>query len=479
MRTLYIDCFSGVAGDMMLGALLDLGEREGLTLSALREALTSLDLPPWQIEVEERSKRGIRGLKVMISASGVEEPPPIPYDPTSSAPQGDRPQEGMIGDIESHDPSSNTSSDHRDAHEHEHGYTYRGIRHMLSDSTLDPDVKDRALSVFDALAMAEGKVHGCAPQEVHFHEVGMVDSVLDIVGSAWCLTQLKINRVHFAPPPVGRGWIRCAHGVMPLPAPATAHLLEGLEVIPSTLERELVTPTGAAMIKAWADEVTSTLPLGTLARVGWGAGGMDLPDRPNLIRGFIFECSEISSKTQLSPSQEMTCLLETNLDDCSAELIAHACALFLEAGAFDVWQSPITMKKGRSAISLSVLCRTQDQELFERLIFNHTSTLGIRSSYIGRRVLRRSMYHIPIGRGTVRVKVGWVGLSTDGAQISNIAPEYEDAARLAQQRSAPLKEIYEEVIAEARRLLLDPTARDSLERDSLKRDSLERDSLPQ
>ena len=474
MRTLYIDCFSGLAGDMMLGALLDLGAAtEGVTLSALREALTSLDLPPWQIEAEERIKSGVRGLKVMISASGIEEPPSPPYDPTASADQAP-PQEGMTEDVETHNPSSDVSSDHGAPHEHEHGYTYRGIRHMLSDSTLDPDVKDRALSVFDALAMAEGKVHGCAPQEVHFHEVGMVDSVLDIVGSAWCLTRLKINRVHFAPPPVGRGWIRCAHGVMPLPAPATAHLLEGIEVIPSTLERELVTPTGAAMISAWADEVTSTLPRGTLVRVGWGAGGMDLADRPNLVRGFIFETSERTSAPHLSPSQEMSCLLETNLDDCSAELIAHACALFLEAGALDVWQSSITMKKGRSAIRLSLLCRTQDQALFERLIFNHTSTLGVRSSYVGRRVLRRSMYHIPIDRETVRVKVGWVGQSIDDAQISNIAPEYEDAARVALQRSIPLKEIYEEVIAEARRLLLDPTARHSLERDSLERDSLPR-----
>ena len=173
---------------------------------------------------------------------------------------------------------------------------------MLEGSKLSEGVKRRALSVFEALAAAEGKVHGVSPEEVHFHEVGMVDSVVDICGACWCLEELGVSEVVSAPPPVGRGWVRCAHGVMPLPAPATAELLKGLRLTPTPLTRELITPTGAALLKGWGAQISDLLPSTTLYAVGWGAGQADLPDRPNLLRAMLFGAVEPFVKSPVEPS---------------------------------------------------------------------------------------------------------------------------------------------------------------------------------
>ena len=452
----------------MLGALLDIAVPLGLSLDQLKTTLSLLDLPPWELHIEERFKMGIRGLKVTIKTSGEVEKPA---------------QAVNLSKVEVlHSPPHQHPLSHLHQHpdQHSHGYSYKEIRDRILTAHLSEGVQRRSLEVFEALAEAEGKVHGCTSRDVHFHEVGMVDSVVDIVGSAWCLEWLQVKKIYSAPPPIGRGWIKCAHGVMPLPAPATSHLLEGLSIISTSLEEELVTPTGAAMLRVWTSKIISVFPALPIKAVGWGAGGRELPDRPNLLRVFLFN-SSIESSVDQEPDQQPVSLptqrcwkLEVNLDDITPELLAHLCGELINEGALDVWQTPIIMKKGRAAMTLSVLCTLEDLERMERLILQRSTSLGVRRSILERSTLPRSTHMISTPHGEAQVKIAWTpprwnghahdvyeNLQRDEDQKSvkeheelesvlNIAPEYEDAARLAQSTGLPLKNIYSLISTYAR-----------------------------
>ena len=459
MRVLYLDCFSGVSGDMALGALLDLlatlrgVSAEGVA-GELRAALKGLVLPPWTLEVGDRLKLGVRGLKVTIRARGVEEGPapahaPAPAPAPAHAPIARFAPAAVLAP--SRAPSRAPAAPAQYAHEgnaHAHGYTYAQLRALLTSGGLSEGVRARALSVFDALAAAEGRVHGCAPEAVHFHEVGMVDSVLDVVGASWCLEALGVGEVRSAPPPVGRGWVRCAHGVMPLPAPATAHLLEGMSVTSTEHKRELVTPTGAALLRGLRAEVTEQLPRAPLRLlgVGWGAGSLDLEDRPNLLRVMLFEPPSPSpSRPQPSESPpdappRQCWLVESNIDDSTPERLAFACEQLLRAGALDVWQGAITMKKGRAAVTVSALCALRDLEAIEQVFLCETSALGVRRSLVERSVLPREVVRVSTPYGEGRVKVA---LRPDGAR--SVAPEYEDVARLAREGGVGFEEVFEQL----------------------------------
>ncbi|MEE2644798.1 MAG: nickel pincer cofactor biosynthesis protein LarC [Myxococcota bacterium] len=449
-RLLYIDCFSGVAGDMFLGALIDLG----LPIGDLEATLRTLDLPSWTLESHRVEKQGISGLKIHFrTRSGESEPAATPTEPDH--PTAAHPTSGPLAHHgHGHDEVISEQGDRV------HGHRRAGeIKRLIRDAALPTEVQRRALEAFTCLAEAEGRIHDVEPDEVHFHEIGMLDSVLDIVGCAWGLWRLGIDRVESAPPPIGRGWIRCAHGNVPLPAPATSLILEGCPIEACALRRELVTPTGAAILRCWSDHF-GELPAGALVKVGWGAGTIDLPDRPNLLRLFLLErplhlqrddrvaqlhaaVGEAARSADLGEEQELhgggrvLVHLEANIDDRSGELIAHLSQALFEAGARDVWSSPIFMKKGRPGVLLSCLADPEHVETLEARIFAEGASGGVRRQLCWRESLPRRWLEVELEGATVRVKV------FGGDLPLRVDPEYADCAALSRARQRPLQEIYD------------------------------------
>ena len=469
MRTLYIDCFSGLAGDMMLGALLDLSEQLGVkdqvNTTSLFEALSAIPLPPWQIEVDTCHKQGIRGLGVKITTpwgeERVEDAVLEHYDPINSSYHEHTHSESYHHDtssseilrIDKEDESNHaqTRARHQNHSNHEHGLSLAQIISLIDASPVPQQVKQRSQEVFDILGVAEGRAHGIAPLDVHFHEVGMVDSIVDIIGSAWCLTKLNITHIISAPPPLNRGWVKCAHGVMPLPTPATGFILEGIETIQSPHQVELITPTGAAMLRAWSHTITATWPTDPAIAMGWGAGKRDLPDRPNLLRVVLSESKQSGQQSSSSPPT-ICWLIEANIDDQSPEAIATAKGLLLSAGALDVWLTAIVMKEGRSAVKLSVLCVAERIAELERLLLIHSSAIGCRRTRWERTVLPRRFLKVVTSIGTCQVKV----TQLPDAKTSDhwrIKVEHRDARHLARQNDLSVAEVERRVLDQAHLLL--------------------------
>jgi len=385
VNTAYFDAFSGLSGDMTVGALLHLG----VSLDALREELRKLPLAGYRLKQGERTVSGIRAIKF---------------------------------DVEVHDPL--------------HERSFRAIARMLRESSLMPQVKDTALRIFTVLAEAEGRVHGVAPEAVHFHEVGAIDSIVDIVGVAFGLYFLGVEQVYVSPLPMGKGLVPSRHGVLPVPGPATVELLKGMPVRLGDGDAEMVTPTGAAIIAALAKQ--SVIPLFVPSAVGYGAGERTLADRPNLLRIVL-------GTSQESPREEQLLMIETNIDDLNPELYEYVMERLFVAGARDVFFSAIHMKKNRPGILLQVLCEPADRERLSAVIFSETSTIGLRSYLVARVALRRESKDVATAYGAVRVKLAY---GPDGRV--NAAPEYEDCKRLAQETQTPLKVVYEAAVAAAR-----------------------------
>ena len=385
-RILYIDCFAGIAGDMMLGALCDLGVE---VRGAVEAELARLPLGGFHLEVRRESRGGIEASRVQVVLESEDEP----------------------------------------------CRTYADIRSMLEAAPLDPEARRRALETFEALAIAEGRVHGRPPEEVHFHEVGAVDSIVDIVGVAAGLAHLDAE-VHAARVPLGRGFVRCHHGSLPLPAPATLELLSGLPIVGTDIEAELVTPTGAAILKTQA-VAFGPLPAMRPRAVGWGAGSRDHADRPGLLRLVLGE-------TEAAARSGACVVVEANVDDMTGEVAAHAMERALSAGALDAWVSPITMKKGRPAMTVSLLVRRADLEPLATLLMAETTTIGLRFHEVGRMELPRRMIEVQTPWGPIPVKV-----SGGPGSPCTVAPEFEAcrAAALASER--PLKEVLARAAAEA------------------------------
>lgn len=384
MRIAYFDAFSGLSGDMTVGALLHLG----VSLDALRGELRKLPFSGYHLSQTERSLSGIRATKFHVEVKD---------------PLGER--------------------------------SFRAISSMLQESDLIPQVKKTALQIFTILAEAEGRVHGVAPEAVHFHEVGAVDSIVDIVGAAFGLHTLGIEKVHVSTLPMGKGLVPSRHGVLPIPGPATVELLKGMQVRLADGDAEMVTPTGAAILAAVATQ--DVLPSLHLVAVGYGAGDRTLPDRPNLLRVLLGDTVE-------TPHEERLLVVETNIDDLNPELYEHVMERLFAAGARDVFLAPIQMKKNRPGVLLWVLCDPADREKMRTLIFSETSTLGIRSYPVERAALRRVSKEVLTPYGSVRVKLAY---APDG-RIST-SPEYEDCKRLAQEKGVPLKIVYESAVRAA------------------------------
>ncbi|MSQ47095.1 MAG: nickel pincer cofactor biosynthesis protein LarC [Deltaproteobacteria bacterium] len=378
MKIAYVDAFSGISGDMMVGALLHLG----VSLETIREELSKLPLSGYHLRQTGREQSGIQAVKFHV---------------------------------EVHDPL--------------HERSFRAIARMLRDSPLNPSVQETALRIFTVLAEAEGRVHGVATDAVHFHEVGAIDSIVDIVGTAVGLQALGIERVYVSPLPMGTGFVSSRHGVLPIPGPATVELLKGWPVRLEDGGAEMVTPTGAAIVAAVGHH--GVLPPVQVSAIGYGAGERTLPDRPNLLRIMLGDTSE-------DTRDEPLLVLETNIDDLNPEFYEYVMERLFAAGARDVVVAPIQMKKNRPGILLWVLCDPGEREQLSGIIFAETSTLGIRSYPVTRTALRRDVQEVTTVYGTVRVKVAY----TPDGRVRR-APEYEDCKRLARERAVPLTLVYE------------------------------------
>jgi uncharacterized protein (TIGR00299 family) protein len=388
-KTLYIDCFSGIAGDMFLGALFDVGAPRDV----VEQELKKLSLEDWSLEVEPGSIDGISGVDVHVRIGGV------------------------------------TEFEHRHSPDDHHGRTYASIRDTLLASELKPAIKENALAVFECLAHAEGHVHGMAPEEVHFHEVGAVDAMIDIVGVCAAVDSLGVDRIVCAPLPMGRGFVECSHGRIPLPGPATLQILKGCPTKGVPIEGELVTPTGAALVKVLATEF-GEYPEMNIEGIGYGLGDMRWPDRPNVVR-LVLGMQETSSPSEV--------VLEANIDDMNPEWFSPLMGRLLEAGAKDVWLTSIQMKKGRPGVQISVMASQDKAEALTMLLTRESSTIGVRSHGVERFKLDRREESVDSRFGPIRVKTAW-----DGDERVNMAPEYEDCLAISHREGIALKDVYME-----------------------------------
>jgi uncharacterized protein (TIGR00299 family) protein len=387
---LYFDCFSGIAGDMTLGALIDLGVPE----EAVRAELAKLPVRNYTL-ARERVKRGaLFGTKIHVH-------------------------------VEGHDAAFDHHHDHhgRDTHAHTH---YRDIKAMLQQH-LTGDVRARALAIFDRIAVVEARLHGVTVEEVAFHEVGAVDSIVDIVGAAAALAWLQPSRISSRRVPLGGGSVDTAHGRLPVPAPATLELLAGAEVEAGG-DSELTTPTGAGILAASVGAWGPLPPMRVIA-IGWGAGDRELADRPNLLR-------VVAGEPRAQANEEDMALIEANIDDMNPELCEPLLEALFAAGAVDAWFTPIVMKKSRPALTVGALCSAAARAQVAAALLSESTTIGVRFSSVSRTVLPRRFVEVDTPWGVVPVKVAGEGDAT------NAAPEYEVCHRLAQAAGVPTKRVY-------------------------------------
>lgn len=378
VKILYFDCYAGISGDMTVAALLDLG----VPLDLLRDTLAGLPLSGYTLSSAETRRRGIRAVSFNVLVT--EEQP------------------------------------------HRH---YTDIAGMIEQGSLPVEVKETAGRIFLRLAEAEAKVHGVEVDHVHFHEVGAVDSIVDIVGAAVCLHNLKVDGICASPLPMGGGFVETCHGRLPVPAPATAELLRGLPVHGELGNGERVTPTGAAIVSALATGFERP-PVFTVDKVGCGAGNRDFGDVPNVLRLFL-------GTTMPSPAEDEIRVLETHMDDCSPEVLGFLMDRLLEAGALDVAFSPAQMKKNRPGMRLTILSPPHLLDALARMVLLETTAIGVRYYSARRMKLERSLEERETSLGAVRVKV-----IRDRGSLVRIAPEFEECSRIARERGIPLRDVY-------------------------------------
>jgi uncharacterized protein (TIGR00299 family) protein len=392
MKIAYFDCFSGISGDMTLGALVD----AGCNLAEMETHLRRLPVLGWKISAEKVVRRGFRATQVKVESS---------------------------------DPQR-----HRSLSE---------ILQLIERAGLPLPVAERAARIFRRLGEAEALVHGVPIEKVHFHEVGAVDAIVDIVGAAAGFEQLGIEEFFCSALNVGGGRVNTQHGNLPVPAPATAELLRGAPTYSNGIQRELVTPTGAAIVAAVASQF-GPQPEMTVAAIGLGAGSAELAEQPNLLRLFL---GESAARRADSTLDEDIVVLEANLDDMSPQVYGYFAERALEAGALDVFSIPVQMKKNRPGQLVTVLCKPADREKLSDLLFRETTTLGVRESNVKRRTLQRESIAVETSLGSIRMKVARLN-----GHILNVAPEYEDCQKIAAERGVPLKQVLAEATFQFQKL---------------------------
>jgi len=446
MKTLYLDIFSGISGDMFVGALIDLG----VDAHKLERELGKLKLDGYHLHVSRQHKSAIEGVKFDVHLAHEHE---HDHHHEHGHDHGDDHKHGHAAHTtqHAHEHHHECDHDHGDSHDHGHHHhdeqrTFTQIKKLIADSKLSPWVKKKSVAVFQRIAVAEGKIHGLPPAKVHFHEVGAVDSIVDIVGGCIGLEMLGKPRVLAAPVVEGTGWVKCAHGRFPIPAPATLAILgaRGIGVTQCDEPHELVTPTGAAML---AEFVENFGPMSGLVaeRIGFGLGTRDNQTRPNVLRAVLGAQSRVPSPKSraagapaLDWETDRVAVLETNLDDINAEVLGQFVEAALAAGALDVFHTPIQMKKSRPGVLLTVLCAEADADKFSEMILRETTAFGVRRNLAERRKLRREFKTVKTKFGSVTVKLG-----TLNGQVVQAAPEFESCKKLAAQKKAPLKQIYD------------------------------------
>jgi pyridinium-3,5-bisthiocarboxylic acid mononucleotide nickel chelatase len=384
MTLAYFDCFSGISGDMTLGALVD----AGVSIEALRSELAKLNLAGYTIASEKVTRSGLAATKVNVMLDQKKQP-------------------------------ARHLSD---------------IRTIIEGSSLSPAIKQKSIAIFERLAEAEAAVHGTTPEKVHFHEVGAVDAIVDIVGSVIGLELLGVTRIIASPVNLGSGSVHTSHGKLPVPSPAAAELLKGVPVYSSAVSFELTTPTGAVILSTLCSSF-GPLPQMKIDRIAHGAGGKDLPDQPNVLRLMVGE-------PVTTYEEDTSIVIETNIDDMNPQVYDHIIEKLMKQGAQDVYLIPIIMKKGRPAILLSVLTDRSRTDAILDTIFRETTSIGVRIQEVGRKKLSREIKEVETVYGKVRVKI-----SKRGDEILTVTPEYEDCKKIADEKQVPLKMILEEAKA--------------------------------
>jgi len=387
MRTLYYDCFAGISGDMNLGALIDLG----VDVAYLEDELKKLNIKGFHLEISKDLRRGISGTKATVV---VEDP---------------------------------------DNEKHRH---LRHVEEIINNSTLSDQVKTNSLKIFTLIAFAEAKVHQIEVERVHFHEVGALDSIADIVGAAICLEYLKVDKVLSSPIQLGGGTVKCAHGIMPVPAPATALIVTNVPVKTGLVQHEATTPTGAAILVATVDEFTSEINF-PITKTAYGIGQRDVSEVPNVLRVFLSDT--LSAAADLK--EESATMIECNIDDMNPERYEFIMEQLFEAGAADVWLTPILMKKSRPANKLSVLCSPEKVKKIKGIIFNHSTSIGLREYTIKKSILPRIEKTIQTKFGSITIKQ-----SVFEGNIIHSKPEYEACKSIAKQYNISIEEVEREVI---------------------------------
>ncbi len=381
MKIGYFDCFAGAAGDMIAAAMLD----AGLDFEFLKGRLATLGIKEFEIRATETKRAGLHAMSFV---------PVIP-----------------------------------DEHHHRN---LEDITKIIKNSGISDKAKQTAIAIFERLAKAEAAVHGKDPKDIHFHEVGALDSIADIVSAAVGFDAMGIEKVYCSPLAVGGGWIKMAHGELPVPAPATLELLKGVPTVTGPIDKELLTPTGAAILTTVAESF-GPMPQMKIEATGYGAGTLDCGQFPNVVRLILGQATEGAEATA-----DSVCLLETNIDDVSPEVVASAMDKLLGEGALDAWTEPITMKRNRPAVKLSALCNTGDIGKIEQTIFNAGLTFGIRRQLMQRSKLAREFVIVATRFGDIKIKVGkWAG------KVVNAKPEFADCARAAEKHGVSVKEVLE------------------------------------
>ncbi len=378
MRILYFDCPSGISGDMCLGALVDLG----VDIKRIRSELKKLPIEDVSISISRKKYHGITGTNLCIKT--------------------------------------------KEAHHHR---TFRDIKELIEESGLSRKVKELSVEIFKEIAQAEAKVHDTDYMEVHFHEVGALDSIVDIVGTAVAMEAIDVDEVYSSPLPMGTGWVDTAHGRMPVPAPATVEILRGVPVKGSHIEAELTTPTGASIVKTLARGFC-TMPSMVIEATGYGLGSRNLKEIPNILRVVVGRTRE---------EKEVLVVMETNIDDMNPQIMGYLTERLLSAGALDVFCTSVQMKKNRPGVLLTVLTDRAHRDQLMDIIFRESTSLGVRIHEVERVCLSRKDTKVSTPYGTVRMKVSLL----DG-KVVNIQPEYEDCKRIAQKSNIPVKTVMDE-----------------------------------
>ena len=417
MRIAYLDCFSGISGDMFLGALID----AGVSPKLLEDTVMALDIGA-RLEISKVVRAGISATKVDVYANG----------------EKDLPRE-VFWEQHGHDHPHEHSHSHEHSHEHrhDHGRTLTDIRKIIEKAAISSTAKATAIKIFETLGQAEAEIHNTSIAQVHFHEVGAVDAMVDIVCAAVGAESLAINEWVCSPLNVGGGTVKCAHGTLPVPAPATLKLLRDAPVYSSGPQVELVTPTGAAIVKTLSTRFAS-FPAMKIDKSGYGAGTRDFPEHPNLLRITI---GEAEPTHRANTSNESITVLEANLDDLSPQVLAYAMERLLAEGALDVFSVPVQMKKSRPGVLLTVLAKMEDANRLTKTIFAETTTLGVRRREEQRQTLSRRWETVDTTWGPVRIKI-----ANMNGSVSNYAPEYEDCRTLAEAQHVPLRTVMQEAI---------------------------------